>query len=231
MPNTRAEAGGIAPQNFIFWGASGHALVLADILTARGDQLLALFDNNPQQASPWPEIPIYHGQAAFAAWLAEQPLPLSIATAIGGARGLDRCQLADRFALAGLSLPSLIHPQASVSPSASIGSGCHVLAGANVGAAAHLGRCVIVNSQANVDHECVLEEGVHIAPGATLCGSIHIGAYTLIGPGAVILPRIRIGRHVIVGAGAVVSRDLPDNVVAWGNPARIIRTNSQEETP
>lgn len=218
-------------QNFVFWGASGHGLVLADIVAAQGGTLLAVFDNNPQQASPWPEVPIYYGEIGFTHWLsaacqvASPTTGFAAAIAIGGARGADRCHLADRFARANLPLPVLQHPHASVSPTASIGAGSHILAGGVVAAAANLGRCVIVNTKASVDHECVLDEGVHIAPGATLCGCVRVGAHSLIGPGAVVLPRVNIGRNVIVGAGSVVTRDLPDNVVAWGNPARIIKEN------
>lgn len=224
-----------APQDFVFWGASGHALVLAEIVAAQGGALLAVFDNNPQQASPWPAVPIHHGEDGFAGWLsanrqsAGPQADFAAAIAIGGARGADRCLIANRFALACIPLPVLLHAQTIVSPSASIGAGSQVLAGAVVGAAANLGRCVIVNSRANVDHECVLDKGVHIAPGATLCGCVRVGAYSLIGPGAVVLPRITIGRNVIVGAGAVVTRDLPDNVVAWGNPARIVKENPSGE--
>ncbi len=44
-----------------------------------------------------------------------------------------------------------------------------------------------------------------------------------LGGGAIVLPGIVIGENTVVGAGAVVTRDLPANVVAVGNPARIIR--------
>jgi acetyltransferase-like isoleucine patch superfamily enzyme len=81
-----------------------------------------------------------------------------------------------------------------------------------------------------VDHECILADGVHIAPAATLCGLVTVGESTLIGAGATVLPRIHIGARSIVGAGAVVTRDLPDNVVASGNPARIIRALAHRPT-
>jgi maltose O-acetyltransferase len=52
---------------------------------------------------------------------------------------------------------------------------------------------------------------------------IRIGRNVWIGGGAIVLPGVSVGEHTVVGAGAVVTRDLPDRVVAVGNPARIIR--------
>ena len=53
---------------------------------------------------------------------------------------------------------------------------------------------------------------------------IHIGENCWIGAGAIILPGITIGKNVVVGAGSVVTKDLPDNVVAVGNPCKVIKT-------
>lgn len=52
---------------------------------------------------------------------------------------------------------------------------------------------------------------------------VHIGKNCWIGAGAVILPGITIGDNVVVGAGSVVTKDLPSNVVAVGNPCRVLR--------
>lgn len=52
---------------------------------------------------------------------------------------------------------------------------------------------------------------------------VHIGKNCWIGAGAIILPGITIGDNVVVGAGSVVTKDLPSNVVAVGNPCRILR--------
>ena len=217
----------MATRQFVFWGAGGHARVLADLIALHGDRLLALFDNDPAVCSPWPAVQVYHGAAGLAAWLAANPAAgLQAAVAIGGARGLERCRIARQLRAAGFALSPLVHPGALVAASATLGAASQVLAGAVVGSGAEAGEGVIVNTAASVDHECVLGDGVHIAPQATLCGCVRVGAHTLIGPGAVIVPRIRIGSGVIVGAGSVVTRDLPDRVVAYGSPARVIRPNS-----
>ncbi len=53
---------------------------------------------------------------------------------------------------------------------------------------------------------------------------ITIGDNVWLGGGVIVLPGVTIGADTVVGAGAVVSRDLPERVVAVGNPARVIRT-------
>ena len=52
---------------------------------------------------------------------------------------------------------------------------------------------------------------------------IHIGKNCWIGAGVVILPGVTIGDNVVIGAGSIVTKDLPDNVVAVGNPCKILR--------
>lgn len=52
---------------------------------------------------------------------------------------------------------------------------------------------------------------------------VHIGTNCWIGAGAIIMPGITIGDHVVIGAGSVVTRDIPSNVIAVGNPCRVMR--------
>ncbi len=52
---------------------------------------------------------------------------------------------------------------------------------------------------------------------------IHIGRNCWIGTGAVILPGITVGDNTVIGTGSVVTKDLPANVVAVGNPCRVLR--------
>ena len=56
----------------------------------------------------------------------------------------------------------------------------------------------------------------------TRIGQVHIGNRVFIGAASMVLPGVRIGSDVIVGAGSVVTRDLPDGVIAAGNPARVL---------
>ncbi len=60
--------------------------------------------------------------------------------------------------------------------------------------------------------------------GVSRVGKVTIGDEIFVGHGTIILPNVRIGSRVVVGAGSVVTRDIPDNSVAAGNPARVIGT-------
>jgi galactoside O-acetyltransferase len=52
---------------------------------------------------------------------------------------------------------------------------------------------------------------------------VHIGKNVWIGAGALILPGVSIGDNSVIGAGSVVNKDIPANVVAVGNPCRVLR--------
>lgn len=73
-------------------------------------------------------------------------------------------------------------------------------------------KCVILAHDASTWHYT----------GYYKVGRVQIGKKTFIGAGSVVLPGVTIGDNVIIGAGSVVTRDIPENVVAAGNPAVVI---------
>ena len=60
------------------------------------------------------------------------------------------------------------------------------------------------------------------APDFDVFGAITVGNNVFIGYSAIIMPSVKIGHNVVIGAGAVVTKDVPDNVVVAGVPAKII---------
>jgi sugar O-acyltransferase (sialic acid O-acetyltransferase NeuD family) len=115
---------------------------------------------------------------------------------------------------------SVVHPCAYVAPGVTIGEGTVILAGAIVQPDTALGRHTIINTACSVDHDSVLGDFTHIAPGARLAGGVRVGTGSLIGIGAVLLPGRSVGSWATVGAGSVVVRDVADQTVVRGVPAR-----------
>lgn len=58
---------------------------------------------------------------------------------------------------------------------------------------------------------------------------VHIGENAWIGAGVVIVPGVHIGRNTVIGAGSIVTKDIPDNVVAVGNPCKVLREISERD--
>lgn len=59
----------------------------------------------------------------------------------------------------------------------------------------------------------------------TQTAPVIMGNQVWIGGGAILLPGVTIGDNVVIGAGSVVTGDIPDNVIAYGNPCRVVRPN------
>ncbi|UOF88686.1 sugar O-acetyltransferase [Fodinisporobacter ferrooxydans] len=96
--------------------------------------------------------------------------------------------------------------------------------------------CVILDvCEVRIGDNCLLAPGVHIytathplhpyerIAGAEYGKRVTIGNNVWIGGGAIINPGIHIGNNVVVASGAVVTKDVPDNVVVAGNPAKVMK--------
>lgn len=70
------------------------------------------------------------------------------------------------------------------------------------------------------------DASMHNETGYTYIAPVCIGNNVFIGAGSTILPGVTIGDNVVIGAGSIVSKDIPSNSVAAGNPAKIIKSYS-----
>lgn len=211
-------------RKYIIWGSGGHAKVLDDIIAEQGGSVAALFDNNPEGKPALKNVPLFIGEKGFNEWAAKNKASEYYGlVAIGGSLGNIRLAIHEIFLKAGVKLEAITDPSAKVSPSAKIGAGVHVMAQTLVAAEAVIGDQTIINHKASVDHECIIGKGVHLAPGVTICGMVELGDNVMVAAGATIISRIKVGANSIIGAGSVVVRDIPANVVAYGNPAKVIR--------
>lgn len=87
---------------------------------------------------------------------------------------------------------------------------------------------VCVGARTVISHDCVINRNCQIASGTVLGGGCVIGEGTYIGVNASIRERISVGANSVIGMGAVVIQDIPENVIAIGNPAKVIRYKNCE---
>jgi sugar O-acyltransferase (sialic acid O-acetyltransferase NeuD family) len=201
-------------ERIFIYGGGGHAKVVLDSLQQQDITVEAIVDTK------------FSGDLLGVRRIAELPADLKgvckVIIAIGDNRARQRISTS-----LGFDFTTAIDVTCTVSRHAAIGEGSMIIHRSIVQAGAKVGSHVIINTNAQIDHDCVIGNFVHIAPGAVLCGNVSVGEGTLIGAGAVIKPGVKIGSWVTVGCGAVVVKDLPDNAVAVGSPARIIKYNPQ----
>lgn len=107
-----------------------------------------------------------------------------------------------------------------------IGEGCNIMQNTVLTNDITVNRGVLINQMTSIGHDVIIGEFSEICPNVSISGNCKIGNNVFIGTGAIVLPTITVGNNVIIGAGAVVSKDLPDNCVAVGIPAKIIKFNN-----
>ncbi|WP_253650435.1 sugar O-acetyltransferase [Vibrio sp. Y29_XK_CS5] len=128
---------------------------------------------------------------------------------------------------------------------ASVGKNCYIEPPlrANWGCHTHLGDNVYANFNLTLvdDTHIYIGDHVMIGPNVTIATAghpivpelrrdiaqfnipVHIGNNVWIGANSVVLPGVTIGENSVIGAGSVVTKDIPANVVAVGNPCRVLR--------
>ena len=99
-----------------------------------------------------------------------------------------------------------------------INSGCRFQdqGGITIGDNVLIGHNVVI---ATLNHNIQPEKRANLIPAP-----VKIGSGVWIGSGAVILPGVTIGDNAVIGAGAVVTKDVPENTVVAGTPAKVMQT-------
>jgi sugar O-acyltransferase (sialic acid O-acetyltransferase NeuD family) len=103
--------------------------------------------------------------------------------------------------------------------------GLNFMHGVFVSENANIENGVLLNAFCHIHHDVFIGEYAEVSPKALILGKATVGKFTQIGAGAIILPKVKVGNNAIIGAGAVVTKDIPDNCVAFGIPAKVIRQN------
>ncbi len=211
----------------MFWGATGQAIVLNELLHSNGFTLSCLFDKSNQIESPVDGVPIFHTEPELFDFLKYYDVHY-FSVAIGGNGGHHRMAIHEKLTAKGLFPATVFHPKSNIATDAIINEGSQILINATVCSRVKIGKQVIINSSASIDHESIINDGVHIGPGSVLSGCVEVGKCTFIGSGTVVLPRIKIGKNSVIGAASTVTKNIPDGVVAYGTPCKIMGKTNQK---
>lgn len=120
---------------------------------------------------------------------------------------------------------NLIHGASVVASTVTLGTGNIMGPLSVISAHTIIKNFVSINRSVNIGHHCLLEDFVTISPGCSIGGHVYIGKGSTIGIGASIVHKVSIGKNSVIGAGSVVTRDIPDNVVAFGVPCKVVKEN------
>lgn len=209
-------------KKIMIWGASGHALVVANAAEISGyfEVVGFLDDVNPTQRPA-----LFFGKSVVGGREAleniRQARVLDIALGFGDCSA--RLQVGSFLRENGFSVPTILHPSSVIAPDAVIGEGTVVLAGVVIDPGCKIGKYCIINNNAIISHQSEIEDGVHICPGVNIAGNVHIGRGAWIGIGTTVIEKLSIGEGSIIGAGSTVVGDIPGGVLAFGSPARVVR--------
>lgn len=141
---------------------------------------------------------------------------------IGGPR--SRQKMAAQLTALGGRLVSALSTRAQIGKHAvELGQGLNVMHEVLISNDVIVGEGTLLNASSALHHGVRVGEYCEISPNARLLGNVKIADFVQIGAGAIILPHVQIGRNAIVGAGAVVTKNVADNVVVAGVPAKAIR--------
>lgn len=123
----------------------------------------------------------------------------------------------------GFHLPVIADPTAIISRDVSIGEGTFIGKNVIINADSKIGKMCIINSSSVVEHENIIGDFVHLAVGSVLCGNVNVSDHSFIGANSTIIQGVTIGNNTQIGAGAVVVGNIPQDCVAVGVPARVIK--------
>ena len=125
----------------------------------------------------------------------------------------------------GIGAATLIHPDVYIPSTTTIGKGVTIQYGCFISCNVLIEDYVYIQPQANVGHNDILKTGCILSGMANLAGNVKVGNYTYLGLSTAIKEGVSIGDYSIIGMYSAVYKDIPDEMIAMGNPARPMRRN------
>ena len=145
---------------------------------------------------------------------------------IGIGEPVIRAKIFDKVKEKGYNFATLVHPSASVAGNARIEEGTVICYNAYVSIDTYLAENSLVQPMSVVGHGCMIGKNSVISAFVSMGGNSRIGDNSFVGMNVPIKQGAVIGSGSVVGMGSVVVRDIPDGVVAVGNPARPMKNDN-----
>lgn len=148
---------------------------------------------------------------------------MEIVTAVGEPEA--RKVLREKIRAAGFRMGRCVHPSSRVSDTVQVEEGVVVQSGCYLACGVVLKENAYIQPNAMIGHDCVIGTDSVISPCACLAGHCVVGDKSYIGMAASVKEATTIGTQTVIGMGAIVLCDIPDCVVAFGQPARVVKKN------
>lgn len=208
-------------------GCSGHARVVVDAIKAAGRlQIVGFLDTYKRPGTEMLGYEILGSEADLPSFLKEGVCDCAV-VAIGDNWTRRQAVVRLQQIAPDVNFVSVIHPTAIIANDVSIGEGTVVLAGAIVSVGSRIGRFCILNTKSSLDHDGRMGAFSSMAPGVITGGGVTIGDFSTLCIGATLTHDVNIGEHTVVGAAATVLNDIPGYVVAYGTPAKVVRSRQR----
>ena len=209
-------------EKIVVIGASGHASVIIDCIEKENKYQILGIINTENIGNTFLGYPIL-GDDTHIPNIQKNYPSIKYIIAIGD--NIQRNKVYDKLihTTPEMQFASVIHPSAIIGKNVRIDPGTVVFPGVIINANAHIKSFVILNTRAIIEHDCVIDTFSSINPNAVLGGNVKIGHLTVICMGASIIQNINIGKRNVIGANSLVLKDIKDNAIYYGTPARYIR--------
>lgn len=208
-------------KNLIVIGAGGHAGSVADAARSAGFTIVGFFDGSTDRTTS--------GREPLDSLDGIDLEATAFALGIGANYSREDACAAIKNSYPGARFPVIVHSSAWVSPSANLAEGAVVMSMASVGPGCSVGLGSLVNTGSSLDHDSEMGSFASLGPGARTGGNVTIGERTVIGLNAGILQGISVGSDTVIGARSLVNKGMPDSVVAYGTPAKVVRQRQRND--